>query len=110
MAELTEKDKKTLWGENYKEVLAKAQEEGRVQRNPQLIWAAQVDKCANSKLSAVFIMVLGAVLLVSNLYGVSGPPVMLVNVFAIAALLLGAGWYVHIWRTLRKLRANRPAD
>ena len=31
MAELTEKDKRTLWGENYKEVLAKAQEEGRVQ-------------------------------------------------------------------------------
>ena len=108
MAEMREADKRILWGENYKEVLAKAQEEGRVQAAPKLLWAKQVDKCGNDKLSAVFIIVLGVVLLVSNFYAVSGPSVMLVSVFAAAALVVGVVWYVHIWRTLRKLRANIP--
>ena len=109
MAELTEKDKRTLWGENYKEVLAKAEKEGHVQVAPEQVWRLQVEKCAGNKLSAVFIMVLGVALLVSDFYAVSGTSIMPLRVFAIAALLVGAGWYVHLWRTLRKLHANRPA-
>jgi hypothetical protein len=109
VAELSEADKRAILGENYKEVLAKAQEEGRAQSAPQQIWTAEVDKCNNNKFSALAIAVVGAILFVSNLYAVSGPSVMLVGAFGIAALLGGTGWYAYLWRTLRNLRANRPA-
>jgi hypothetical protein len=110
MADLSEADKRTLLGENYKEVLAQAQAEGRVQSAPKQLWAAQVEKCGSNRFSASAITVVGVIMLVSNLYAASGPSVMLVSVFAIALILVGGGWFVHIWRTLRKLNANRPVD
>jgi hypothetical protein len=110
MADLSEADKRTLLGENYKEVLAKAQAEGRAQSASTQLWSSKVEKCESNRFSASAIMVVGAIMLVSNIYAASGPSVMLVSVFAIALLLVGAGWFVQIWRALRTLRANRPAD
>jgi hypothetical protein len=53
--------------------------------------------------------VVGAILAISNYYAVSGPSVVLVGVFGIAAFFVGAGWYVDLSRNLRKLDANQPA-
>jgi hypothetical protein len=110
MADLSEADKRTLLGENYKEVLAKAQAEGRAQSASTQLWASQVEKCESNRFNASAITVVGAVMLISNLSAASGPSVMLVSVVAIALLLVGVGWFVLIWRTIRTLYANRPAD
>ena len=110
MADLSEADKITLLGTNYKEVLAKAQLEGRVKTSAGQLWAEQIEKCRSKKFTAVAVTVVGALLAVSNFYAVSGPSVMLVGVFGVAAFLGGIGWYVHLWRTVRKLQANPPTD
>ena len=110
MAELSNADKRAILGEGYEEVLAKAQQEGRAHSSDKQLWAAEVQKCENRQFSAFAITVVGAVLFVSDYYEVSGPSVMLVGAFGIAALIVGIGWYVHLWKALRKLRADRPAN
>jgi hypothetical protein len=110
MAELSESDKRTMLGENYEEVLAKAQQEGRAKSSTEQLWASRVEKYESNKLTAIAVLVVGVILFVSNLYAVSGPSVMLVGVLGIAALLGGVGWYVLLWRALRHLHANHPAS
>jgi uncharacterized membrane protein YgdD (TMEM256/DUF423 family) len=109
MAELSEADKRAMLGDKYKEVLEKAQKEGRAQSSTQQLWASRVEKYESNKLSAIAIAVVGTILFVSNLYAVSGPSVVLVGASGIGALLVGTGWYVFLWRTLRHLHANQPA-
>ena len=111
MAELPEKDKRILFGDNYKEVLAKAQEEGLVQSNSQAIVVAQIEKCRNNKFSAIALMIVGALLFVSNFYAVSGPSVLAVGIAGIVIFLLGLVWYVRILQSLRNLGAKlEPAN
>ena len=110
MAELSEADKRTLLGANYKEVLAQAEREGRTKTPAAQLRAEHVEKCKSKKFTAVGVTVVGALLAVSNFYAVSGPSVMLVGVLGVAAFLGGIGWYVHLWRTVRKLQANPPTD
>jgi uncharacterized membrane protein YgdD (TMEM256/DUF423 family) len=109
MAELSEADKRKMLGDKYKEVLEKAQEEGRAQTSTEQLWTARVEKCESSKLSAIAIAVVGTILFVSNLYAVSGPSVMLVGVSGVGALVVGVGWYMLLSRNLRHLRLNQPA-
>jgi hypothetical protein len=110
MADLTEKDKRTLLGDNFREVLEQARAEGRAQSASKVVWASQVEKCGGNKLSAVAIMVVGAILFVSNSYAISGPSVLAIGIAGMAAFLAGVGWYLYLWKTLRKLYANRPAN
>jgi hypothetical protein len=106
MAELSEKDKRTLFGENYKEVLAQAELEGRVASVRQRGWAAEIESIESKKFSAVAVMIVGGLIALSNYFAVSGPSVMLVGLFGVALLLIGVGWYWRLWSRLRELKAN----
>jgi hypothetical protein len=109
LAELSEKDKKILFGDNYKEVLEKAQQEGSAKSASETLRVSQAEKCRNNKFTAGALMVVGAILTVSNFYSMSGSSVMLVSAFGIAIFLLGAVWYTHNWRTLQRLDAESAA-
>ncbi|HWG04329.1 MAG TPA: hypothetical protein VG271_04880, partial [Beijerinckiaceae bacterium] len=109
MAELSEKDKLTLWGANYKEVLAQAQAEGGAAKTSARATAAKIEKCVNSRFSAGALCVVGLLLTVSNFYAVSGPSVMLVGLFGIAAFILGMVWYVRLQMTIRQLKLANSA-
>jgi uncharacterized membrane protein len=109
MAALSEADKRAILGDNYQDVLAKAQQEGHAKTSSEQMKATQIEKCESRKFSAFAIMVVGAILIVSNYYAVSGPSVVLVEVLGAVAFCAGAGWYVHLWRTLRRLNADTPA-
>jgi hypothetical protein len=110
MAELSEADKRAILGDDYKAVLEKAQREGTAKTPAAQLLASEVEKCGKRQFSAFAIAVVGAILIVSNFYAVSGPSVMLVGILGGLAFFVGVGWYIHLWRTLRKLNANRPAD
>jgi hypothetical protein len=109
MAALSEADKRAILGDNYQDVLAKAQLEGHAKTSSEQLKATQIEKCENGKFNAFAIMVVGAILVVSNYYAVSGPSVVLVGALGVVALCTGAGWYVYLWRMLRRLRADAPA-
>ena len=109
MAELSEKDKLTLWGANYKAVLAQAEVEEGAEKTSARATAAKIEKCVNSRFSAGALCLVGLLLTVSNFYAVSGPSVMLVGLFGIAAFILGVVWYVRVQKTIRSLRLANPA-
>lgn len=109
MAELSEADRRILLGENYKELEAQAEAEGRARGAPEKLWTAQVDKCGNNQFSAFAITVVGLVLFVTNFYAVSGPSLLLVTIFSVVTIIVGVGWYGYLWKTLRQLYAERPA-
>jgi len=109
MAELSEKDKITLFGENYREVLAQAQAEGRTDSDLKKLWAIQIEKCRSNKFTAGAVTIVGAILALSEFFAVSGPSVLLVGLAGIAIFFLGIGWYWRLWSTLRRLEANPPA-
>jgi hypothetical protein len=106
MAELSEKDKRTLFGENYKDVLAQAELEGRVASVRQRDWAGEIERIESRKFSAAAVMIVGGLITGSNYFAVSGPSVMLVGLFGVALLLIGIGWYWRLWSRLRELKAN----
>ncbi len=108
MAALSEADKRAILGDNYQEVLAKAQQEGHAKTSSEQLKATQIEKCESRQFSAFAVMVVGAILIVSNYYAVSGPSVVLVGRSARSGFCAGAGWYVHLWRTLRRLRTDAP--
>lgn len=94
MADLSEAYNRTLLGENYKEVLAQAQKEGRAQTSAGQLWTEQIEKCGSRKFSAFAVMVVGGLWAVSNFYAVSGPSVVLVGLFGVLLFLEGtAGTY-----------------
>ena len=103
MAELSEADKRMMLGANYKEVLEKAQQEGRA-KNSGTSFEHRKSKSAATANSARWQSWWSArSLFVSNFYAVSGPSVMLVGVFGIAAMAVSSGWYLHLRKTLRNL-------
>ena len=110
MAELSEKDKRTLLGENYREVLAKAEQEGSVKTARHQDWASAIEKSLSKQFSAAAVMIVGALIVVSNYLAVSGPSVMLVGVFGAVIFFAGVGWYWRLRNKLRDLNANPPAS
>ena len=105
MATLTEAEKKTILGVNYKQLDGVPVTPEAIKQAALKKFTASVDKCDSNKFNALALAFLGVVLLGANLSAMSGPPVMLVSAIAVVLMLAGAGWFIYTSRELTSLRA-----
>jgi len=108
MAELAEVDREKILGANYREIERAAQLASGVQDADRLR-AERISSAESSKLNALAIVVVGALLLASNYFAVSGPSVVLVGLFGAALCASGVAWYWRLGTIVRRLQQEAAA-
>ncbi len=109
MAELAERDRRIILGDNYKEIEEAAQKASGVKDTVRLR-AAAMERADSQRINSLAFVVVGALLLISNYFAVSGPSAWPVALFGGALCALGAGLFWRQTLTLGRLAAEARAE
>jgi hypothetical protein len=109
MAELPEKDKRILLGENYREVEAQALLEAGVS-DVQHAREKQINSAENAKLSSYALIVVGIALLISGYFRPRDSDHLITGIIGGIFFVLGIVWRVYLSRRIASLTAaNKEA-
>ncbi len=108
MAALSEVDLKRILGEGYREIDLNSTDPAQMKIDAAALFKSSMEKLDNASFSAVALVLLGLVLLISNQLAISGPSLLGVSIFGAVVALIGAAWYIYVRGAIKKLGETKP--